>query len=156
MINFVIQERLHWRPLELGTPHSGPIFAVQNPTPFADPSDYLILPNDWPYGLDREISHLIVWLKTRLEVDSERGDLTSKARKQVNDFVDRQFVEPVKALTGSADSVLWFKNWVSLQSVPGIDHVHVLVRGLSKDQIMQHWTQDRQALQDQVQPTSQT
>lgn len=149
-MNFVMQERLHWQSLASETSQSGPIFEVKNPTPFADPADFLILPNDWPYGLDKGISHLIVWLKTRLEVDSERGDLTPHARSQINDFVNEYFGEPVTKLTGRTDNVLWFKNWVSLQSVPGIDHVHILLRGVSNEQIMHHWTNNRQSLQHEL------
>ena len=36
------------------------------------------------------------------------------------------------------DRVLWFKNWVALQSVRGIDHVHVLVRDVSRH-IINEW-----------------
>ena len=28
-----------------------------------------------------------------------------------------------------SERVVWFKNWVGLQSVRGVEHVHVLVRG---------------------------
>jgi hypothetical protein len=34
---------------------------------------------------------------------------------------------------------MWFKNWKSLQSVPGMEHVHVLVRDVPED-IIAEWT----------------
>ena len=33
----------------------------------------------------------------------------------------------------------WFKNWVSLQSVRGVDHVHVLVRDAPLE-LLEKWT----------------
>ena len=51
--------------------------------------------NDWPYGLDEEIIHLVVWTKFDLEEDSATGDLTSKARKEINDYVNATFFRKV-------------------------------------------------------------
>jgi len=31
--------------------------------------------------------------------------------------------------------VLWFKNWIKLQSVRAVEHAHVLVRGASEEVI---------------------
>ena len=112
-MNYVMQQRLHWQPSTSSTPASGLIFDHKDPIPFRNSDDYKMMPNDWPYGLDAGISHLIVWLKIRLDVEPSRGDLTPSARVQVNDFIQKEFVEPVQNLTGSADNVLWFKNWVS-------------------------------------------
>lgn len=108
------------------------------------------MPNDWPYGLEEGIVHIIVWLKNRLEVEPQRGDLTTKSRAQVEAFVRAQFIEPVKDLTGGTDNVVWFKNWVTLQSVPGIDHVHVLLRNVPQDIIDQSWTRGERPVQDEI------
>lgn len=147
---FVMQTRLEWQPSASSTPEKGLSFDFESPIPFKSPNDYKILPNDWPYGLDEGISHLIVWLKNRLEIQPPYGDMTPNARKQVEDFVEERFVKPIAKLTGGTDSVLWFKNWVALQSVPGIDHVHILVRNVSTDFIDQQWTQGERPLQDLV------
>ena len=140
-----MSERLKWTPLPSSTPQTGPIFAVRNPVPFADPADYKILLNDWPYGLAPGVKHLIVWLKTRLESEPTRGDMTPKSRQQVEDFVQEIFVNRVKHLPGEPEKVMWFKNWTALQSVPGMEHVHVLVRDVP-DSIMQEWTDGVQPL----------
>lgn len=108
---FVMKNRLKWTPSSKSTPETGPIFDFEDPVPFARPNDYAILPNDWPYGLDKGITHLIVWLKNRLEVEPTRGDLTPNARAQVDAFVQQHFVEPARQLTGQSDNVIWFKNW---------------------------------------------
>lgn len=147
---FVMQQRLKWQPSPSSTPETGLTFEYEDPIPFKKPQDYKVMPNDWPYGLDQGISHLIVWLKNRLDVQPPRGDMTPNARKQVEDFVDEQFIKPIAKQTGGGDNVLWFKNWVALQSVPGIDHIHVLVRNVSTDFIDQQWTRGEQPVQNFV------
>ncbi|KAK7887425.1 hypothetical protein LTR67_009845 [Exophiala xenobiotica] len=137
--NFVMRERLRWTPLPSSTAKTGPEFAVEDPTPFAHEADYKILINDWPYGLDEGIRHIIVWLKTRLESEPTRGDMTPKSRQQVEQFIHTNFVNRVKDLPGEEEKVVWFKNWTALQSVPGMEHVHVLVRDVP-DHVIAEWT----------------
>lgn len=147
--SYVMQERLHWQPLPSSTPKTGPIFELRNLTPFADPSDYKTLPNDWPYGWALGITHIIVWLKHRLEVEPSRGDMTPKSRTQVQEFVQRTFVDRVQDLPGDKDKVQWFKNWTALQSVPGLEHLHVLVRDIPRE-IIAEWTNGEETVQDRV------
>lgn len=137
--NFVMKERLKWEPLPSSTPLTGPKFEVKDPVPFANEADYQVLINDWPYGLAPGIKHLIVWLKTRLESEPTKGDMTQKSRQQVGDFIQARFVDRVKALPGEQEKVIWFKNWTALQSIPGMEHVHVLVRDVP-DSIIKEWT----------------
>lgn len=144
IINFVARERLRWTPKS--TPEGGLTFDYESPIPFQNINDYKTLPNDWPYGLDQGISHIIVWLKNRLEIQPPPGDLTPAAKAQVNAFIDKEFVQPLAQLTGESDNVIWFKNWVALQSVPGIDHVHVLLRNVPKSIIDAKWTNGEQPL----------
>ena len=61
--------------------------------PFACEGDFKVLCNDWPYGMDRRITHLVVWTKFLLEEDRATGDLTEKARGQIEDYVRRTFRE---------------------------------------------------------------
>lgn len=138
-------ERLKWTPLPSSSPETGPQFALKDPVPFAHPDDYKILPNDWPYGLAPGIRHLIVWLKTRLESEPTRGDMTPESRQQVEEFVRKTFVDRVKDLPGEAEKVMWFKNWRALQSVPGMEHIHVLVRDVPEN-IIHEWTDGVQPL----------
>ena len=53
--------------------------------------DLKILPNDWPYGIDEDIVHLVVWTKFKSEDDPDTGNLTPAARKQIDDFVTKTF-----------------------------------------------------------------
>lgn len=144
ILTFVATERLKWTPK--GSPETGLSFDFESAVPFENVNDYKTMPNDWPYGLDQGISHLIVWLKNRLEIQPPPGDLTPNAKAQVKAFIDKEFVKPVAELTGEGDNVIWFKNWASLQSVPGIDHVHVLLRNVPKSTIDAKWTKGEQPL----------
>ena len=131
---------------------TGPVFELENAIPFADPSDYKVLPNDWPYGLAPGIAHLIVWLKHRLESEPTRGDMTPKSRTQVQEFVQRAFVDRVQDLPGERDKVQWFKNWTALQSVPGLEHLHVLVRDVPEEVVLE-WTGGEKMVQGKVEQT---
>lgn len=97
--------------------------------------------NDWPYGFEDGIAHFVVWSKTPIETEGERGDLTGESRRVIEEFVERYFVEELGE-EGGRERVLWFKNWVGLQSVRGVDHVHVLVRDVSDEQV-ERWTTRR-------------
>ncbi len=125
--NYLCKERLHWTPLASTTPSTGPIFACKSAVPFADPDDFKILQNDWPYGLESDITHLVVWIKNRIATDSVTGDLTPKSRSMIEEFVRQTFVNRLDP-SNAASAAMWFKNWTALQSIRGIDHVHVLVR----------------------------
>ena len=119
---------------------TGPIFAVQNPTPFANANDLRIQRNDWPYGVFRaDITHLIVWLKPRISTEPGTGLMTSQSKVLAENFVKNTFVERLKEEGPGAEArVLWFKNWTALQSVRGLEHIHVLVRNVS-DVVIAQW-----------------
>ena len=53
--------------------------------------DIKILYNDWPYGIDKTIEHLVVWTKFVLEDDPETEDLTPQMRKDIAEYVNRTF-----------------------------------------------------------------
>ncbi|QMW42418.1 hypothetical protein G4B11_005742 [Aspergillus flavus] len=123
--------------------YSGAVFPFKNPTPFADPADYKILRNDWPYGVTPDINHLVVWLRTPVPVKPENGDVTDESRALIEDFVQRTFVARLaqegKRFADPKEHVLWFKNWTALQSVRSLEHMHVLVRGVP-EHILREWT----------------
>ncbi|KAH8672118.1 hypothetical protein BGZ60DRAFT_406589 [Tricladium varicosporioides] len=121
--NYVIQHRLPW---------GSPPFTHKSDIPFAELDDFKILINDWPYGFTDDITHIVVWSKTPIPTDDETGDLTIESRKILEDFVKRTFVD---RLEGDKDRVLWFKNWVRLQSVRALEHMHVLVRNVTREDL---------------------
>ena len=83
---------------------SGPVLTFNNPKPFADPEDYKILRNDWPYGLAPGISHLVVWLRTPIPVESDEGYFTDESRALIDGFVQRVFVQRLAGLGPCASS----------------------------------------------------
>ncbi|KAK5663892.1 hypothetical protein OQA88_100 [Cercophora sp. LCS_1] len=132
MTNYLLAHRL---PKTWGTPPFTPV----SKTPFQEPSDYRVLVNDWPYGFVPGIAHLVVWTRTTIETDSDRGDMTPESRKVVAAFVNRYFVDRLGV--GGEDRVVWFKNWVALQSVRALEHIHVLVRDVDPV-IVEEWTRE--------------
>ncbi|KAI1180157.1 hypothetical protein F4777DRAFT_531210 [Nemania sp. FL0916] len=133
MTNYILAHRL---PKTWGSPPFTPASSV----PFDDESDYRVLINDWPYGLAPDITHIVVWSRTLIATDPETGDMTSDSRQTVADFVKRFFVD--KLGPGGEAKVLWFKNWVALQSVRSLEHIHVMVRDVSRD-LLDEWTQEQ-------------
>lgn len=80
VMNFILSERLKWTlPI---TPRG---------RPFEFDEDVKILRNDWPYGIDKRIVHLVVWTKFALEEDPETGDLTDAARAEIDAYVRKTF-----------------------------------------------------------------
>lgn len=142
--NFVVQQRLHWTPLPSATPGEPPKFEFRDPIPFKVQDDFKILKNDWPYGLDKGIVHICVWVKTPIETDDSTGDVTDHSRHLIEEFVKNTFASKLDTVFGTGkgkDHVLWFKNWVALQSVRGVDHIHVLVRD-APESLLEDWTKE--------------
>ncbi|EHK48095.1 uncharacterized protein TrAtP1_000812 [Trichoderma atroviride] len=109
--NFVLGQRLRWE-----------LPVVPRGAPFQYEDDYKILHNDWPYGLDPRIVHLVVWTKFELKAVSATGDLTDKARREIDDFVTKTFRSRVPS-----NQVMWFKNWAALKSIHAVEHFHVML-----------------------------
>lgn len=130
MTNYLLAHRL---PKTWGRPPFRPVSEV----PFENPSDYSVLLNDWPYGFGPGITHIVVWSRTPIPTDSETGDMTPESRKTVSEFVKRLFVSRLGP--GGEDRVLWFKNWVALQSVRALEHIHVMVKDADDNQLAE-WT----------------
>ncbi|GAD96182.1 hypothetical protein NFIA_089260 [Paecilomyces variotii No. 5] len=172
--NYICQERLRWHePEQLAAPteddgpkkknggvptttatattgsatataDSRPVIPYKNPVPFADPEDYRVLRNDWPYGLAPGITHLVVWLKTPVAVKPDDGDVTDESRARIEEFVQRTFIDKLKraGFANPKENVTWFKNPVALQSVRALEHVHVLVKDVP-DEIIEEWTGEK-------------
>lgn len=132
--NYLIEHRL---PESWGTLP----FAPASQIPFADLSDYSVLVNDWPYGLAPGITHIVVWTRTAIPTEPETGDVTDESRKLISDFVKTYFVDRLGP--GGDEKVMWFKNWVSLQSVRALEHIHVLVKDVDPA-VIAEWTKQPQ------------
>ena len=84
--------------------------------------DYKILYNDWPYGVDPRIIHLVIWTKFPLDEAPGTDDLTPEARRSIEKFVEGTFYAKL-----AREHVAWFKNWTSLKSVHAVEHFHVML-----------------------------
>lgn len=80
VMNFILTHRLQW-----GLP------ITPRGRPFEFDDDIKVLRNDWPYGIDSRIVHLVVWTKFTLEDDPATGDLTDAARSEIDAYVRRTF-----------------------------------------------------------------
>ncbi|EFR03470.1 hypothetical protein MGYG_06468 [Nannizzia gypsea CBS 118893] len=159
VIEFLLRERLLWQKkgqverIEGSNntqTSTGLGFEYQNETPFAHPADYKILRNDWPYGLDHNIVHLVVWLKTRIPVEEDgQGGPTEESRKLIEQFVDKTFTQKImerhREVNGNCldkikeEKVMWFKNKKKWQTVASIEHIHVILRDVDEDLVV-GWT----------------
>ncbi|KAJ5130374.1 uncharacterized protein N7515_006413 [Penicillium bovifimosum] len=115
VLRFMVKERLGW--------DDGNGKAVKpRGGPFEFEDDIKIIYNDWPYGVDKDIIHLVVWTKFELEDDPATGYLTTGAQAAIESYVQDTFCTRVPP-----EQVVWFKNWKSLKSVPGVEHFHVML-----------------------------
>ncbi|CAG9938064.1 unnamed protein product [Clonostachys rosea f. rosea IK726] len=109
--NFMLRERLQWE--EPVKPKG---------VPFKYQEDYKILHNDWPYGIDNRIVHLVVWTKFVFQDDPATGRLNSEGQEQIGKFVYETFSRHLKE-----GHVRWFRNWTSLKSVHSVEHIHIML-----------------------------
>lgn len=107
VLYYIQYERLNWSSIE-----------PSGSAPFINSADYKILYNDWPYSLDRDIVHVVVWTKFVLTEDSRTGKLTQDTKSAIEAFVVDTF-----CTRHSNESVIprsnlrWFKNPSYLRSV---------------------------------------
>ncbi|KAF2815664.1 uncharacterized protein BDZ99DRAFT_457644, partial [Mytilinidion resinicola] len=109
-MNFIVNERLQWKDLK------------PKGAPFEYPEDIKILYNDWPYGIDEDIAHLVIWTKFELEEDAVTGRITPEVSKEIDDYVRKTFASRI-----NPDHLIWFSNWRSLKSVHAVEHFHVML-----------------------------
>ncbi|KAJ5574264.1 uncharacterized protein N7459_008691 [Penicillium hispanicum] len=115
VMRFVVKERLGW-----GDGNAEDLKPKGRPFEFDE--DICILYNDWPYGIDTDIIHLVVWTKFELADDPATGELTADAREAIEQYVQQTFCSRV-----ASEQVVWFKNWKSLKSVHAVEHFHVML-----------------------------
>lgn len=107
-MKFIVDERLQWSDMS------------PKGRPFEFDQDIKILYNDWPYGLDPDIVHLVIWVKFELEDDPATGNSTPESHQEIDEYVQRVFGSRTKEF-------VWFKNWRSLKSVHAIEHFHTML-----------------------------
>lgn len=92
IMNFMLKQRLCWS--EPVVPRGSKLFECQE--------DFKILMNDWPYGLDKRIVHLVVWTKFNLPDDREtEAEIEAFVNKTFSPSVSRDKVSDYTPLAGS-------------------------------------------------------
>lgn len=108
MLVFIQQKRLQWD----DTTPSGD-------KEFSNPADFKILYNDWPYFIDENVTHLVVWTKFLIDEVETNGEVTEAAKAAIEAFITKTFCSSDNDPSGKMrrDQIVWFKNWRSLKSV---------------------------------------
>ncbi|KAK5022502.1 hypothetical protein LTS07_009948 [Exophiala sideris] len=117
VLSYVQHERLNWEDI---TPSGNRLFT--------NPTDYKILYNDWPYYVDQDIKHLVIWTKFTIEEDEITGKLTPAAAAQVEEFISGTFCSG-EGPRVERDQIAWFKNWKSLKSVHALVYIDEVTFG---------------------------
>ncbi|KAK0387641.1 hypothetical protein NLU13_3886 [Sarocladium strictum] len=111
---YMLEERLGWDAEELGGNADG-----ERKKPFEERSDYRILMNDWPYGVEKGIEHVVVWTKFSLGGEEEGED---SGRDAIEEFMEQVFYSHLPR-----ENVVWFRNWGALKSVHAVEHFHIML-----------------------------
>lgn len=136
-----------------------PVYATaQNRALFEDVArDVCILANDFPYAVDPRIVHVVVWLRTPIPIEpvpeDDKGSddnvftgpaalaattrLTARSRALIARYVAQTFEQ---GLGMAPERVLWFKNWAALQSIPAMEHFHVMLLAPPRDQLQAYYS----------------
>jgi hypothetical protein len=120
---FVRRERLRWE---------YPIIA-RDTALFNHPDDFKIIRNDWPYGVAKGITHLVIWSKVSIPIDPDTSLPTAESTATIENFLRQVFGKRLG--TDFGEKLLWFKQKAEWQSVKSLDHIHVMVRGIAECEI---------------------
>lgn len=129
--DYLLNHELHWKESDIrDQEHDLPQeYSIEYPQDliFYNKDDISILYNKFPYYFDTNVKHLCIWSKLRISVDknSPDGDISNRTRKIIHRYLEKTFVEKGGL---SWDQIVWFKNWLTLQSVRAISHIHVILR----------------------------
>jgi hypothetical protein len=98
VMRFVVKERLGWGDNWEGVkPRGGPFEyeGTGHRVGSRTRERLMIIYNDWPYGVDKDIIHLVVWTKFELEDDPTTDGLTASARGAIESYVQDTFCSRV-------------------------------------------------------------
>ncbi|KAG0146779.1 hypothetical protein CROQUDRAFT_43892 [Cronartium quercuum f. sp. fusiforme G11] len=137
--------------------NGNPIHYFTSDDGLIDGLDYKVIKNEWPYAIDHNYQHLIVWsrlklLNPNLSISSNEYNLAteqglsgfinlSKPFKQIlksfNLFskinenqigIGKEMSNFVKKRWNGYQDLIWFLNPIQLQSCPDLPHFHVFVK----------------------------
>jgi hypothetical protein len=135
---FILKERLHWSRVDHpdaiadtmcsrtadGTLVSSQGFEVASARLFENATDWKCLKNDFPYGFEDDVTHLVVWLKHALPQDKD-GILLPETQAQVESFIFDHL-----CIGLPRERIVFFFNPPSLKSIGALEHFHVCLQGV--------------------------
>lgn len=98
-----------------------------------DKGYYKITKNDYPYNFESDVYHLLVWSKINIPLyDDDTNESTKNVHMydRIEEFLELNVHQRLKI---SKDDYCWFINYVSLQSIRSISHIHLLIRTSDRD-----------------------
>lgn len=113
---------LHWKWTEIQQLNSEQIGI------FSDPSLYAVTKNDFPYDFEAGIHHLVVWSKIYIRLYNDKNEKRIEVKAQIEEFLASHLH---KFGLRAGEDYCWFMNYVSLQSIRSISHLHLIIK--SKD-----------------------
>lgn len=134
---YLLEYELHWKESEVrfqSKTHASE-YDVSYPQDlmFYNKGDTKIKYNKFPYYFPDNVKHLCIWSKLTIPTDknSEVGDISNLSKQIIEKYLHKTFVtRGVKPL-----QIVWFKNWLSLQSVRSISHIHVILHDVDDELI---------------------
>lgn len=112
VIDFVLKERLGWEFESSGEGNGDgeeeKVKLVVRGEKWGE-GNVKVLWNDWPYGIDEKIVHLVVWTKFLLDEIPGEDRLVPEVEKEIVDYVEETFVVQggMKPENVSASILLW-------------------------------------------------
>lgn len=126
---YLLQYELHWKhnDIRFQSKIHHDEYTIQYPQDliFHNKGDIKIKYNKFPYYFEEKVKHLCIWSKLTIPTDknSEVGDISKLSKQIIEKYLHKTFVtRGVKP-----QQIVWFKNWLSLQSVRSISHIHVIL-----------------------------
>ena len=83
---------------------------------FKDGDHFAFLPNDFPYHLERNVKHFVLWINPAITLRTRNADFVID-----NHLIAMGYRNPCRRV--------FYKNSKSIKSIKDIDHIHVFVEG---------------------------
>lgn len=145
---FLLQKKLKWDENEIyELNHTKYITAQQRLNAILTKRQlFKVTLNDFPYNYEPNVLHLLVWSKIRLpiyindttDIDNINTDnntypeMNPECEMLVNKFLSKTLHDKYK-LSYGVDYV-WFVNYLNLQSIKDLSHIHVLIKWSSEQE----------------------
>lgn len=96
--------------------------------------------NDFPYNYEPNVLHLLIWSKIKLPIyindttdidginidHNKYPDMNPECERLIDKFLSRTLHDKYKLSYGV--NYVWFVNYLSLQSIKDLSHIHVLIK----------------------------